>query len=101
MAEKDILALYNESQNRVVQEAKEIPLRAANAVDIFNVWSDNFTLGVRSGDLSNFTTRALNYYDEELSNLTPPIDFSPIAPDIQLNRWRQGHKYGAPGNWIE
>lgn len=101
MAEKDLLALYNESQKRVVEEAREIPNRAANAVDIFNVWSDNFKLGVRSNDPTQFTVRALNYYDEELANLTPPIDFTPIAPDIQLNRWRQGHKYGAPGNWIE
>lgn len=93
----DLLKRYEESQKLRVKEARAIPGQKVNFVDIQNIFQDQFKTFQRKGDPTSYTNRALQYFDEEQKQLTPPDGFVRLENDIPLNRWNENNKYYNPG----
>jgi hypothetical protein len=84
---------YNESTKLRPQQAKQIPDLAVNFIDQNNEFADGFTTGLKKGDPTKFTGKALGYYDDELRQVTVPDGFLPTEQGIALNRWSPKTKY--------
>lgn len=89
--------LFLKSQKNRVVEARQIPQQAVNFVDRANEYSDNFKTFTDRGKGTQYTEKALNFYDKELNDLTPPGDFTQLELDIPLMRWNASKPYYSPG----
>ena len=96
MAETNLLTLYETSDKLRVKEARDIPGREVNFVDVTNThhvgWKNYQELRK-----TFYTEAALSYYDEARSNIVIPESWSPAAEGINLNRWGPGNGYYNPG----
>jgi hypothetical protein len=97
----DILKRYETSDSPRVKEARAIPGNEVNFFDRENKIQkefDNFAVERDKTRTTTFTTDALNSFDKRVQNFTIPQSFTPVAPDVPLNRWTPNNKYYNPGS---
>jgi hypothetical protein len=97
----DMEKRYNESKAPRVAEARQIPKLAVDFVDMQDQWQKGWTNDQKKGDPTTFTTKALDYYNTEVKNISVPDGYQPIEQGVQINRYTPEKKYfvpGAPGN---
>lgn len=93
-----LLNIYNNSVKPRPSQARQIPGLETNVVDINNEFQVGFKNHMRRGLPTTFTSRALEYYDEELSSMVIPESFVPLDPSIPLNQWNPQNRYYIPGS---
>lgn len=77
----DIVDLYNTSDKQRVKESRErIPLQGTDFWDREHKFHDGFTVGREQNDKPKFTIEALDHYNTEVNELTPPESFDPSLP---------------------
>jgi hypothetical protein len=89
-----LVDLYNKSQKPRVVEARQIPHEATHFFDREGHVNKGFVTGEKQGDPTAFSQAALNEYDTEVKNLTPPPSFDPQQP---LHRYTPETPFFNPG----
>ena len=97
MAETNILRLFETSQKLRVKEARDIPGREVNFVDVSNTYQDGWK-NYQEIRKTTFTSDALEYYTAERKQLVIPESWVPVEEGITLNRWGPGNGYYRPGS---
>lgn len=93
----DMVTRYNASDKPRPAQAKQIPDLATNFFDQQSQFAEGFTTFEKKGEPTNFTERALKYYNEERRDIIIPDGYQPIEPGVPLNRWTPEKKYHVPG----
>jgi cyclophilin family peptidyl-prolyl cis-trans isomerase len=94
--------LYEKSQKNNLVQARIIPKQAVNFVDQTNEFQKEFTTDRRPGGSTDYTEKALGYYDNERTGMVIPNSFikqgDPTSA-IELNRYSpaDGQSYYVPG----
>lgn len=91
-----ILDMYNSSTKVRVEAARLIPAQAVNFTDQNNVFEKGFATNMELKQ-TNFTDKALNYFDDERLHITIPDSFQPTDVGINLDRWNENAPYFSPG----
>lgn len=92
--------LYEKSAKPRPTEARIIPKQAVNFVDVTNQYQTEFTTGRVTGDPTDFTDKALGYYNNERAGMVTPPSFvkqGDITEPINLNRYSPESSYYNPG----
>jgi hypothetical protein len=95
--------LYEKSQKNNLVQARVIPKQAVNFVDQTNEFQTEFALGRTAGADTDFTNKALAYYNAERTGMVTPQSFvkqGDPAAAIDLNRYSPDpdKSYYVPGS---
>lgn len=97
--------LYEKSDKNNVKQARVIPKQEVNFVDQTNEFQSEFKAGRTQGAATDYTEKALDYYDAERTGMVVPPSFvkqGDPSVAIELNRYspdadKSYYKPGAPG----
>lgn len=92
-----LVDLYNRSQKLRPVQARTIPGQAVNFFDRQTEFQEGWTNNQKKGDPTSWTSKALEYYDEELAQMVVPESFIRHEQGIPLNRWNPRTRYYVPG----
>jgi hypothetical protein len=93
----DLVDIYLRSQKPRPVEAKQIPDREVNFIDVPNDFQVGFNTYQQLKD-TRYTPRGLQFYGEERAGMVIPESFNPIEEFIQLHRYQPGEGYYVPGS---
>ena len=93
----DMVKRYEESNKPRPALARQIPAIESNAIDINNEYQVQFKNFTKKGDPTTYTTKALEYYNNEKANIVVNASFQPVEPGVALSRWAPGNGYYKPG----
>lgn len=92
----DILNMYNNSTKPRPAEARNIPDVHVNFFDQNSEFQTNFTT-FEALRTTEYTNKALQYYNDERANMVTPESFIPTEIGINLGRWSPENGYYNPG----
>lgn len=92
-----ILSRYQESDKLRVKEARDIPGKEVNYIDIPNTYQNQFKT-FQELRKTTYTDLSLNYYDDMRLRIVIPPSFRPAEEGINLNRWGPNDGYYNPGS---
>ena len=89
-----LVDLYENSEEQRPAEARQIPGRETDMFDREHEFSNGFEVGKKKASPTSFKTKALEEYDTEKADLTPPESFDTSKP---LHRYPPENKFYNPG----
>jgi len=90
----NLVDLYENSDKQRPAESRQIPGRETDMWDREHEFSDGFEVGKKKASPTSFKTKALESYDTEKAELTPPESFDTSKP---LHRYTPENKFYNPG----
>jgi hypothetical protein len=94
----DLLKRFEESVKNQIIEVRKIPQLVVNFFDRDSKYQEGFTTFDTPGMPTKFTDTALDQYNAERKQVVLPSNYTPLEPDIPLNRWSPEKKYNSPGD---
>lgn len=93
----EMVKRYEESKKPRPSEAKQIPTLAVNFFDQMSEFQEGFIPLEKRGDPTKFSTKAQQYYNEEVKTILIPTSYVPVDPGIPLHRYTPETGYYTPG----